>query len=224
MMYIKVDESSTPIPETLYGSKPNWFDSAGNPVTDQHLIDYEGLYPVTTVKPVHDSFYQRVVRNPPEQWVFNVDHVEATYTIENMPLSQIKARLLGELAALRYKYEVGGFIFTDSTGADLKIHSSRESHTKIIGTRQAAQEGLRPENALWKTMEGFVPLRNGDMVALGPALFGFTQACYDRESQIEDLIAAVDTSGDYSTAANEFKTIHADEFTSGWPSNALYQG
>lgn len=222
-MYIKLDENGTPIADTQQ-VKPDWIDAeTGEPLTDVQLIERERLYPVYYNPPAIDEFYQELRLTPENQWIVKENCVVATYEILNIALEEIIDRLKDELSALRYLYETKGFTFTDEKGVALKIDSSRESHTKIMGARQGAQEGLREENALWKTIEGFVSVSNTDIIRLGSALLDFTQACYNREAAIENLIGAVDQ-GNYLNAVDILRYIATVEFTSGWPQNALFRG
>jgi len=58
-------------------------------------------------------------------------------------------------------------------------------------------------------------LDNTDVQNLSYNVFDFIQQCYDRESEIQDLIEAVDITGDYMTAIDEFKNIVNNEFPIG---------
>lgn len=227
-MYIQVEELSGNVaPEVIPGtkrSKPNWIDGeTGNYLTDEQLITRESLYPVIQNPPSYDSFYQKVVKNDETEWIVKSYGVEATYKVENLPLENIKNRLFRQLINLREKYETNGIDFEDSNGNKIEVDTTAESQIKITGSFMTAKEGYRKSKSNWKSKNGyFHKLYNTDVQNLSYNVFDFIQQCYDRESEIQDLIEAVDITGDYMTAIDEFKNIVNNEFPIGWPTNALY--
>ena len=198
--------------------KPNYFDSDGNPISDSYLISEESIYPVISSPPSFDDFYQEVNSKNISEWTVGDTQVTETYTISDKPINNIKSDMLDKSTDLRYDYEIGGMIF-----GSLNIHSSRESQTKILGASQAARNGTRIDDSKWKTIDGFTTISNTDITQLGTDMETFIQACYNKESTLIDSIEAVDTTV-YLDAVNSYKSIESTDFTTGWPSNAIFEG
>jgi len=213
-MYVKVINGAV---DSIV-AKPNYFNNNGDPISDEVLINLESVYPVIPNPPIIDEYYQYNITNDITSWAVNANNVTQTFTTINKPISDIKNNVLDNCTKLRYLYETGGFIFNT-----LLIHSSRESQIKIYGSSQAARNDVRVENSKWKTLNGFVEMSNTDMISLGEALLSFVQGCYDKEDALITLINNVNIEN-YSSAVNAFKSIESTDFTTGWPTNAIFEG
>ena len=212
-MYIKIENGI--IDKKSIRERPKWFYGDGVPVTDEYLRENEGLYPLVDDEPEYDAFYQSLQANSFEDWVVETDRVVRTYTVIDHPIGEMQMFLIGELGEVRWRYESGGMSFTLDDGTVIPVDSSRESQPKVHAAWQSAKDGIRTDGAKWKTKIGFIPLSNAECIRLGPEFLNFVQDCYDRESDIMDMILACKN-------VEELKAIKVNEFTTGWPSNALY--
>ena len=198
--------------------RPNWFDSSGEYLTDEQFIQRENLYPLLRgdeTKPQYDDYYQFLQKNAITDWnVFN-DRVEVTWEILDEDIETVRSREINNLSKKRWRVETGGMTFEDESQNVLKIHTDRESQSKIIGSAQAAKDDMRTDGSKWKTFDGFISISNSDMISLGYSLLDFVQSCYNREEIVGNLLL------DTSNTINDIKNIVNNEFNNGWPVNSL---
>ena len=101
------------------------------------------------------------------------------------------------IADRRYIAEVSG-----TTINDMPIDTGRDSQGLITGA--ALQALIDPDYSLhWKTSAGFVDLTAQQVLGVASAVRAFVQACFNRESDLLDAVAA--------------GTITADMLEEGWP-------
>jgi len=193
--------------------RPNWFMDDGNPVTDQWLKENENLHPVLEgTLPQIDQETQYYEDADWSQWSITDNGVVKKYNIVNIPFENIKQNYFNNVHSRRLAVETGGIIFTDSNGQELKIQTDRVSQSKIMASYQAVKDGLRQDNSLWKTIDGFVAISNDDMIALATTVLAFVQSCFDREKALTDEVES-------AQSIEELKNI---SIRTGWPANALY--
>ncbi|WP_062538138.1 DUF4376 domain-containing protein [Pseudomonas abietaniphila] len=101
------------------------------------------------------------------------------------------------IADRRYQAETGG-----TTINDMPIDTGRDSQGLITGA--ALQALIDPNYSLhWKTSGGFVDLTAQQVLGVASAVRAFVQACFNRESDLLDAVAA--------------GTITAEMLEEGWP-------
>jgi hypothetical protein len=101
------------------------------------------------------------------------------------------------IADRRYQAETSG-----TTIEGMPIDTGRDSQGLITGA--AVQAIIDPSYSLhWKTTAGFVDLTAQQVLGVASAVRAFVQACFNRESDLLDAVAA--------------GTITADMLEEGWP-------
>lgn len=124
--------------------------------------------------------YRAVLADQPD-----AEHV-LRYRLEPIPVEELRAQRLAELAALRYVHETRGV-----TVDGLPMQTSREAQASLAHAYMAAQTGLRADGAAWKCADGaHRPLSNAALQALAGAVMRHVQACFDREAGLAGLIRA----------------------------------
>ena len=88
------------------------------------------------------------------------------------------------IAARRYAAEISG-----TTIESMPIDTGRDSQALITGA--ALQAVIDPKYSVhWKTAEGFVDLTAQQVIGVASAVRAFVQACFNRESELLDAVAA----------------------------------
>jgi hypothetical protein len=106
-----------------------------------------------------------------------------------------KAKKLAEIAAERWKAEVGGV-----AGEGLAIDTSRESQALITGAALAAT--LDPNYICqWKTSSGFVTLDAATVLTVAQAVRAHVQGCFDREAELSAAVEAAGTAAEMEAIA-----------------------
>ena len=227
--FLKDNENMYPVknsPDTP--TKWSYIDKKDQPVENWHFdseneIIVKKCWFYSDYKPSYDRFYQFLEKKPESEWEqkeetdndgFLQGRILIKYNVLDKALDTKKEEMTEEAANLRWKKEVGGMSFIDENSDTLKIHTDRESQSKIIGAFQSTKNGVRTDGSKWKTYEGFVPISNSDMEKLGYELLNFIQSCYDREEEVITLIKN-------SNSIDELKSVRDNEFGGGWPMNAL---
>ena len=213
-LVIALDENGIPDPATQR-VRPNWRDSDGKLVSDQWLIDNEGLYPLDKTRPEHDESLEAATLNGPADWTVGADQVTATYTVSDRPLADAQGFLTQTLAAVRFRYEANGISFTDGGGTAHKLHSNRGAQSALTAERLSVDNGERADGEPWKTIDGFVPFANSDIISAYTALRNHVRAVFQRESEVDQLITD-------AGSVNDLRSIRDNEMATGWPSAALF--
>jgi hypothetical protein len=105
---------------------------------------------------------------------------------DETPLVLAKRAKLAEIAAARWKAEVGG---VEVSG--MKIDTSRESQSLITGAALAATLD-DTYVCQWKTEQGFVTLNAATILAAATAVRQHVQACFDHEAELTAVVAAAE--------------------------------
>jgi len=193
-------------------SRPNWFMDNGEPVSDEWLLENENLRRVLEGEIPNINYetqYHEVADT--DSWSIQDTTVTKVYNIFNKPFEEIKSQYSSFPHDRRIEYETAGIKFIDSNSNELRIQTTRESQSQLMASYQAAKDGLRAENSLWKTMDGFVAISNADMIRLAQEVLAHVQACFDNEKVLQELV-------DAATTYNDLKAIN---FNSGWPNSSL---
>jgi len=214
-MYVKVENNHI-IQEV---DRPAWYFDDGKPVTDEWLVENENIFPVVddenkpTVTP-GCSDYEFIVMNPLDEWIIDRDNkkVIKTFTKVIKTLDEMKNLYFEKVKVLRTNYENGGMTFIDSNNNTLKIQTDRSSRSNLTSAFIAAQNNLREENSLWKTIDGFVAISNADIIDLAQQVLSFIQTCFNNEKSLQDKIKNVDH-------INALSRINLQD---GWPNNSLF--
>lgn len=136
---------------------------------------------------------------------------DATQTAEMADRAAIvRDRRMTAIPAERYKQEVSGLLWNG-----VFIDTDERSQPKIKAARDAAREGMRIEDSIWKCgnpltgEELYRPTTNAEMIEIGALVFTHVQSCYDRESILINMVIA----GTYTD----------DMLTTGWPHRGTIQ-
>jgi hypothetical protein len=156
-----------------------------------------------------DVLYSRQV-NEMDQWIKTDTTIQKTYTYTEHDISTIQEKLNSYLSDLRWLIEVSGFRWNGH-----RIHSDRESQTKILASFITAKDNIVTEITKWKTMDGFVMLSPEDSQNLGLSTLSFVQKLYDTEEVLSNDIKTKETFADLSA-------FYYDIINKDWPSNSLY--
>src|SRR5690606_2496641 len=89
------------------GPRPRWFGDDGQPVTDEVLATM-GYLPVVNEPPSHDPLLQRAVINPQRDWAIETHRVVATYTVQDIPIEELRESMKEEVTAMRWEVMTGG--------------------------------------------------------------------------------------------------------------------
>ena len=155
--------------------------------------------------PDYDSLFEYITQDPESDWYEQDGVIHKTYTVHTRDLSDIQTKMIRDLADKRWKYETGGMEFET-----YKIHTDRESQSKIMAGYVASVQGTVTEDRKWKTKEGFAIFSPTQMENMGLTLNQFVQDCYDNE---ERILNQINNAG----SVDDCKNITFD----GWPSIAL---
>jgi hypothetical protein len=105
---------------------------------------------------------------------------------DETPLVLAKRAKLAEIAAARWRAEVGG---VEVSG--MKIDTSRESRALITGAALAAT--IDPTyTCQWKAAQGFITLNAEAILAAATAVRQHVQACFDHEAELTAVVAAAE--------------------------------
>ena len=185
------------------GSRPNWWNDDGSPVSDARLAQ-DGWLPIHDTPPLYDPAKQTLAQNPPAEWNILGDRVEATWTITDFTFAELKAAKLQALADRRWEAETGGVM----VGGAL-IRTDATSQGKITGAVSLFQADPTLAAIDWEAQPGvFVALDAATMTAIGIAVGRHVQACF---SHAKAFSLAID-------AAADIAALDAIDINQGWPS------
>ncbi len=157
-----------------------------------------GLYPIIGSEPSYNPQTQRV-SGPTYQ--FTGEAVERIYTVETIPLSEVQAQRLAELAAIRYQHETAGITLSGMT-----IETDRESQALITGAWSFSQ--LNPAVLIdWKATTGWIQIDAATIAGIAGAVAAHVQACFSAERAHAEAIAALET----------VDAVAGYDLTTGWP-------
>ncbi len=168
-----------------------------------------GFAPVRrTTAPDHDAVTERAVEGTPAQADDGTWH--QTWTVEDRPLEEARARVLADLADRRWRVETGGIAWTDSSGNTHSVPTDRDGRPDAREYVKA-RDGLRPDGAGQKMADGaWVAVSNSDMQALARAVMDHVQAAFDNEGALADQ----------ARAAASVADLKAIDRAAGWPATA----
>lgn len=117
------------------------------------------------------------------------------------PLDEVKTDRLAALAAHRYSIETGGIVV-----AGMAVSTDERSKTLIHGARTAADKDAT-FTTRFKAGAASIRLTAPHIIAISDAVLAHVAACFDREGDLIDLIAA----------APDRAALDAIDITAGWP-------
>lgn len=99
------------------------------------------------------------------------------------PLPPSPVVMAVQIANMRYQQEAAGLVFEG-----LRIDTSLDGQARITA---AALSAILDTDYVctWKTLDGMVELRAGQLIRMASAVRAYVQACFDRE---RDLLVAVE--------------------------------
>ena len=104
---------------------------------------------------------------------------------------------------------------------ELDIHTEQRAIAVVTNQYTAVKNEIRPENSLFKTMNGHIPISNAGIEAIFIGCSAMIQACYDREGVLSNMLDAV--SGTEAEKIAALKNIVNNEINSGYPDNSVYK-
>ena len=117
--------------------------------------------------------------------------------IAPIPTSPTADETAAVIAARRYQAEKAGIIVNE-----IPLDTGRDSQALVTGAALAAVIDSA-YSCQWKTAGGFIDLDAQQIIAIASAMRAHVQACFDREAELLDAVAA----GTYS----------AEQLDQGWP-------
>ncbi len=179
-------------------------DASGNIVRKEEfdgeapaLAAAKGLRWVPAVPPAYDPATQRAPRA-----VLPVQGGAVSYTVDAIPIEELRAAKLAKLAAIRYARETAGI-----SVAGAQIRTDRESQYTLAGALLAIQQGLVPGPIDWKAASGWVQVSSAQLAAIAQAVASHVQACFSRERALAEQLAA----------AADIAAVNAIDLETGWP-------
>jgi len=143
----------------------------------------------------------------------NLTYDPDTSTWGSTDLASVKKNLKDKLAALRYKYEVGGVI--DSGNNNIIIASDRMSQASINGAFLWLQDNTESVVS-FKDYTGWVDLNLTNATSRKNQVLSHVQGCFSREKAINDII---DAAADLTTLVTNYNNA----IDSGWPTSSYHK-
>lgn len=108
------------------------------------------------------------------------------YSLEPIPLDELRAERLAELAEIRYAREIGGTAYNG-----WPLNTDRASQGKAVGAYAMASNGLWPTGSAWKFADGVArALTAGQVQQMALSIAAHVQACFDREAALAETLRA----------------------------------
>lgn len=111
-------------------------------------------------------------------------------------LTADKARLLEDLARLRWKAETGGIV----TPGETFVRTDRETRAALTEAVNALQAGLMQGPVPWKMAHGWEDLTQENIEAIITAVAGHVRACFAAERAVQAQIEASENPASFDTA------------------------
>ena len=107
---------------------------------------------------------------------------------KEMRAEQAEKALMSRIARTRYEHETGG-----TTVDGMHVATDRQSQALITGAFSSAKDAKETSEAWsirWKSAGGWVELNADQMIDVGRAVRQHVQACFDREKELGEAVAA----------------------------------
>lgn len=159
-------------------------------------LGYYRIEPVTqpTAQPG-----ERVTAGDPEEYA--PGKWRETWIVTAIPLSEVQAQRLNELAALRYQHETAGITLNGTV-----IETDRESQALITGAYSYSL--LNPSVLIdWKAESGWIQIDAATIAGIAGAVASHVQACFSNERTLSEAIMSAET----------VEAVQAIDLTTGWP-------
>lgn len=170
--------------------KPNWRDDSGSSVSDSYLLQY-GIYPVIQSQPLFNPDIQNIIVNDISEWIVHDDHVEVTYTLEDIPLEDAKAALKTRITAKRWEVMTGGINLPSGLHVATAIDDQNRI-TSVVANAELA--GLTDADEVdFKAVGGWVRVSIGQIKQMAGAIGQFAQACYSAERTHHEAVDALES-------------------------------
>ncbi|WP_297340309.1 DUF4376 domain-containing protein [Pseudophaeobacter sp.] len=125
----------------------------------------------------------------------NIDFTQAVTAAD--ALTSNKARLMEELARLRWNAETGGIQMPDQTF----VRTDRETRAALTEAVNALKAGLMQGPVPWKMAHGWEDLTQESLEEMTIAVAGHVQACFAAERATQAQIEASEIPASFDTAA-----------------------
>jgi hypothetical protein len=158
-----------------------------------------GYYLIEVIEPPTVTANQRLTKGDPEE--YEPGHWRETWIVTDIPLSEVKAQRINELASLRYQHETAGITLNGAT-----IKTDRESQALITGAYAYSQ--LDPAALIdWKATTGWIQIDATAIAGIATAVACHVQDCFSNERTLSEAIAA----------AESVDAVQQIDLTIGWP-------
>jgi len=157
-----------------------------------------GYYLIEPVAAPTPNPGERVTAGDPEE--YETGKWRETWLVTDTPLSEVKARRIAELSALRYQHETAGITLSGMT-----IETDRQSQALITGAWSISQ--INPAILIdWKAETGWIQIDAATISGIAMAVASHVQACFSNERVLSTAIAAATT----------IEALNAVDLTVGW--------
>lgn len=112
-------------------------------------------------------------------WNFTADTAKMSYTVVDLPIDMVKARIKEEAAAKRYQKEISGIKMTIQ-GQEVTVDTARGSRDIFLDTYNVMADD---STINWKFPEGWFTLSKAELGSIVAAGIAHIQACFDWEMQ-----------------------------------------
>lgn len=186
------------------GPRPRWRDDAGNPVSDEVLVQH-GRLPVRYNPPEHDPRLQRISLNDKSEWAIESDRVVATYTVHDVPIETLRDDKLQQATDMRWDVMTGGLTLPNGVAVGTTIDDQNRITSAVANAELA---GLTDADEVdFKASSGWVRVTIAEVKAIAGAIGQFVQACYSAERAHHEAIEKLKTP----------EQIAQYDVTQGWP-------
>jgi hypothetical protein len=136
--------------------------------------------------------------------VYETDDLPRALAIQSAfdPLAHEKTQALARLAEKRWAVQSGGFTVNGVT-----VGTDSDALARLTGAYNLAASGAQSSFRFKSGAGVFVELNAAQMTGLFQAVAAFIQACYDREKELSDAIAA----------ETDWRAVRMFELGQGWP-------
>ena len=190
-MWAKVENGSI---VASRGTRPNWLNDQGQPVSDA-VLKQEGWLPVENeTKPTIDEFSQRLTIQPVNQATIETNRVVRSYVVNDITLEELKSRYKQVADQNKDATLVGGVDHTVNS-TTYTFSSTDQSLSRLDFARQGTT------NRRWRT-------QTGDWVELTPSqLEAIFQKAVDQVETAFSTLEQDEIAIDNAASISDLKTV-----------------
>lgn len=185
-------------------SRPKWFDSDMNPVSDEILL-FNGYYKVVYDLQEYIPELQKLVIRHRDDWIIQEDCVVATYDVIDISIEDLKRNRQYDVTQKRWDVMVGGVTLPNG----VIVNSSIEDQNRITSiVANASLVGLTDEDVVdFKASNGWASISIAQIKIIAGVIGQLVQTCYSVERGHFEAINELTTRED----------VLAYDINSNWP-------